>query len=58
MTTAGSDLDEQLAERDAQIAIYEAELKSRDVLIDKLKHQLAGMRRHRPGSRVHGPYPA
>jgi transposase len=51
MTTTGSDLHEQLAERDAQIAIYEAELKSRDVLIEKLKHQLAGLRRHRFGAK-------
>ena len=27
------------------------ELKSRDILIEKLKHQLAGMRQHRFGSR-------
>ena len=51
MTTAGSDLHQQLAERDAQIVVYEAELKSRDVLIEKLKHQLAGMRRHRFGAK-------
>ena len=51
MTTAGSDLHQQLAERDAQIVVYEAELKSRDVLIEKLKHQLAGMRQHRFGAK-------
>lgn len=28
-----------------------SELKSRDILIEKLKHQLAGMRQHRFGSR-------
>lgn len=50
MTTTSANLHQQLAERDAQIAVYEAELKSRDVLIEKLKHQLAGLRRHRFGS--------
>ena len=51
MTATGSNLHQQLAARDAQIAVYEAELKSRDVLIEKLKHQLAGLRRHRFGAR-------
>ncbi len=33
------------------VASLASELKSRDVLIEKLKHQLAGLRRHRFGSR-------
>ena len=33
------------------VASLASELKSRDILIEKLKHQLAGMRRHRFGSR-------
>ena len=32
------------------VALLQAELKSRDLLIEKLKHQLAGLRRHRFGS--------
>ena len=39
-----------LAARDARLADVEAELKSRDLLIEKLKHQLAGMQRHRFGA--------
>ena len=33
------------------VATLASELKSRDILIEKLKHQLAGMRQHRFGSR-------
>lgn len=39
-----------IADRDGRLAAAEAELKSRDLLIEKLKHQLAGMRRHRIGA--------
>ena len=46
-----------LAEKDAQIAAFDqyiagfkAQLRGRDFLIEKLKHQLAGMRRHWFGS--------
>ena len=39
-----------LAARDARLSDVEAELKSRDLLIEKLKHQLAGMQRHRFGA--------
>lgn len=39
-----------LADRDGRLAAADAELKSRDLLIRKLKHQLAGMRRHRFGA--------
>jgi len=49
MTTLSDDmkLQELLDERDALIR----ELKSRDLLIAKLKHQLAGQRRHRFGAK-------
>lgn len=40
----------ELAAREARLADVEAELKSRDLLIEKLKHQLAGLRRHRFGA--------
>lgn len=33
------------------VASLTSELKSRDLLIDKLKHQLAGLRRHQFGAR-------
>lgn len=46
-----------LAEKEAEIASFKAQidtrnaaLRARDFLIEKLKHQLAGMRRHRFGS--------
>jgi transposase len=39
-----------LAERDAEIAGVKAELHSQNILIEKLKHQLAGLRRHQFGS--------
>ena len=39
-----------MAVRDEEIAASKAEIRVRDLLIEKLKHQLAGMRRHRFGS--------
>ncbi len=38
-----------LAVRDEEIAAGKAEIRVRDLLIEKLKHQLAGMRRQRFG---------
>lgn len=40
----------ELAAKDAELASRDAELRSRDLLIEKLKHQLAGLRRHRFGA--------
>ncbi len=40
----------EIAVRDQQIAAVQEQLRGRDLLIEKLKHQLAGMRRHRFGS--------
>jgi transposase len=40
----------EIVARDHQIASFKTQLRSRDFLIEKLKHQLAGMRRHRFGS--------
>ncbi len=34
----------------AELSAREAELHNRDLLIEKLKHQLAGLRRHRFGA--------
>jgi transposase len=39
-----------LAKREAEIAGFKTQLRGRDFLIEKLRHQLAGMRRHRFGS--------
>ena len=40
----------EIAARDMEIAGFKAQLRGRDFLIEKLKHQLAGLRRHRFGS--------
>ncbi len=45
-----AELQAILAVRDEEIAASKAEIRVRDLLIEKLKHQLAGMRRHRFGS--------
>jgi len=45
-----ADLRALLASREVEIIGFKAELRSRDVLIEKLKHQLAGLRRHRFGA--------
>ncbi|MFQ5939807.1 MAG: IS66 family transposase [Alphaproteobacteria bacterium] len=37
--------------REAEIAAHKAEIRTRDLMIEKLKHQLAGLRRHRFGAR-------
>jgi len=43
--------DAEISDRDSDIEAHKAELHSRDLLIEKLKHQLAGMQRHRFGAR-------
>ncbi len=45
-----AELQAILAVRDLEIAAGKAEIRVRDLLIEKLKHQLAGMRRHRFGA--------
>ncbi len=40
----------EIAARDMEIAGFKAQLRGRDFLIEKLKHQLSGLRRHRFGS--------
>ncbi len=57
MLDAASDLPNDVAELQAMIAlqsqkltIFETELKDRDYRIEKLKHELAGLRRYRFGS--------
>ena len=40
-----------IALQDQKLMIFEAEIKERDYRIEKLKHELAGLRRHRFGSR-------
>ena len=39
----------QIAAREAELAAGQAELRNRDLLIEKLRHQLAGLRRQRFG---------
>ena len=58
MLEASSDLPDNVAALQAMIAlqneklsIFEAEIKERDYRIEKLEHQLAGLRRHRFGAR-------
>ena len=48
--TSSSEIDEL----QAKLALLDAEIHARDVLIAKLKHQLAGMRRHRFGCSSEG----
>ncbi len=52
------DLPENIAEsqamvsvRDKKLTIFETEIRARDYQIEKLKHELAGLRRHRFGSK-------
>ncbi len=45
-----SRLKDMVADLASECGVLMGELKSRDILIEKLKHQLAGMRRHRFGS--------
>jgi transposase len=42
---------ETVAALEAEVTTHKAELRFRDLLIEKLKHQLAGHRRHRFGAR-------
>lgn len=44
-------LKEMIVSLASELTDRDAELKSRDVLIEKLKRQLAGLRRHQFGSR-------
>jgi hypothetical protein len=46
-----SRLKDMVTEGLRECDVLMGELKSRDILIEKLKHQLAGMRQHRYGSR-------
>jgi transposase len=39
----------EIATRDKKLSIFETEIRARDYRIEKLKHQLAGLRRHRFG---------
>ncbi len=48
-TVAG--LQAMIGVRDEKLAIFETEIRARDYQIEKLKHELAGLRRHRFGSK-------
>ena len=43
--------DAEIATRDQKLTIFETEIRARDYQIEKLKHELAGLRRHRFGSK-------
>ena len=43
--------DGQIALQDQKLSIFETEIRERDYRIEKLKHELAGLRRHRFGSK-------
>ena len=43
--------DAEIETRDRKLSIFAAEIQERDYRIEKLKHELAGLRRHRFGSR-------
>ena len=43
--------DAEIEVRDKKLSIFETEIIERDYRIEKLKHELAGLRRHRFGSR-------
>ena len=40
-----------IALQNEKLSIFETEIRARDYRIEKLKHQLAGLRRHRFGQR-------
>ena len=46
-----SDLPDDIDALKGAVGVLERELYNRDLLIEKLKHQLAGLRRHQFGSR-------
>jgi len=51
MLTTAHELPDDIAELKAMVLASRAELHGRDLLIEKLKHQLAGLRRHQFGAR-------
>ena len=51
MVEAHEGLPDDTAALQAMVVARDAELRNRDLLIEKLKHQLAGLRRHRFGAR-------
>ncbi len=46
-----AELKVMVVAREAEIAAQRAEIRTRDLMIEKLKHQLAGMRRYRFGAK-------
>jgi hypothetical protein len=50
MLDARDDLPDDVAELKAMVVARDAEIHNRNLLIEKLKHQLFGMRRHRFGA--------
>jgi transposase len=50
MLDPAQNLPEDIAELQALVIVRDAELQARDLMIEKLKHQLSGLRRHRFGA--------
>jgi len=50
MQSAAQDLPTDIAELQAMVSARDADIRVRDLMIEQLKHQLAGMRRHRFGA--------
>ena len=50
MITAPSHLPDDIDALKGAVGVLERELHNRDLLIEKLKHQLAGLRRHQFGT--------
>lgn len=53
-TDTSCDLPDDIDALKGAVGVLERELYNRDLLIEKLKHQLAGLRRHQFGSRSEG----
>ena len=51
MLDAAQDLPDDIAELQAMVRASRVELRARDLLIEKLRYQLEGLRRHRFGAR-------
>ena len=51
MLDHAQDLPDDTVQLKAMVVAYVAEIRTRDLLIEKLKHQLAGLRRHRFGAK-------
>jgi hypothetical protein len=56
MSTVARELSDDIAALKAMVLASRAELHGRDLMIEKLKHQLAGLRRGTSSDRVPRPW--